>query len=365
MPLFDLPLADLEAYSPTIDEPADLDAFWTTTLAESREAGGELAETVRLERVDAGLPLVVVDDMTFPGFGGHAIKAWLVRPADAARAAVTGDGPPLPAVVEFIGYGGGRGLAHEHLTWANAGYAHLVVDTRGQGSRWGAGGGTPDPVGSGPAVPGFLTRGLADPHDHYYRRVFTDGVRAVDAIRSLPGIDPARVAVAGISQGGGIAVAVAGLADGLAAATPDVPFLSHYRRAVEITDRDPYGEITRYLAVHRGAEEEVFRTLSYVDVALLARRATAPALFSVGLMDLTCPPSTVYAAYNGWGAASAAPHGAGDTGGVTGGGTSGTVDRAIDVYRFNDHEGGQGYRFAPQLAWLRTHLPHENPHPAG
>jgi cephalosporin-C deacetylase len=335
MSLFDLPLAELETYAPTLDEPDDLDTFWTTTLAESRAAGGDLAETVHVERVETGLDLVTVDDVTFPGFGGHPIKAWLVRPARP-------DGP-LPAVVEFIGYGGGRGLAHEHLVWAAAGFAHLVVDTRGQGSRWGTGGGTPDPVGSGPATPGFLTRGIEDPHDHYYRRVFTDGVRAVDALRSLPGIDPARVSVAGTSQGGGISIAVAGLSEGLVAAMPDVPFLSHFRRAVEITDRDPYGEIRQYLAVHRDAEDTVFRTLSYLDVALLARRATAPALFSVALMDATCPPSTVYAAFNGWGAKAVAAA------------QAGPVERQIDVYRYNDHEGGQGYRFAQQRAWLRTH----------
>lgn len=338
MPLFDLPLDELETYAPDLAEPADLDAFWSATLSEARAAGGDLAETVRLERVATGLDLVVVDDVTFPGFGGHPVKAWLVRPAAAARAATEG-AEPLPAVVEFIGYGGGRGLPHEHLVWANAGFAHLVVDTRGQGSRWGNGGGTPDPVGSGPAVPGVMTRGIEDPHDHYYRRVFTDGVRAVDAVRAIPGIDPARVAVLGTSQGGGIAIAVAGLAEGLVAAMPDVPFLCHYRRAVEITSRDPYYEITRYLAVHRDAEDMVFRTLSYLDGALLGRRASAPALFSVALMDPVCPPSTVYAAYNGWGS----------------GAEGGAVEREIDVYRFNEHEGGQGYRFARQLAWLRKH----------
>ena len=53
MPLFDLPLAELETYVPALDEPADLDAFWARTLAESREAGGDLARSVRLERVEA------------------------------------------------------------------------------------------------------------------------------------------------------------------------------------------------------------------------------------------------------------------------------------------------------------------------
>jgi cephalosporin-C deacetylase len=39
-------------------------------------------------------------------------------------------------------------------------------------------------------------------------------------------------------------------------------------------------------------------TLAYVDNALLARRITADCLLSVGLMDETCPLSTVFAAYN-------------------------------------------------------------------
>jgi cephalosporin-C deacetylase len=326
MAQFDLPPAELESYAPAIDEPADFDQFWSATIAEARE----LDDAPVLERVDVGLTELVVDDVTFPGFGGHPIKGWLVRPART-------DGP-LPAVVEFLGYGGGRGLPHERLELAAAGYAHLVMDTRGQGSGWGSGGDTPDPVGHAPASPGFMTRGVLDPHDHYYRRVFTDGVRAVDAVRRMPGVDPARVAVMGGSQGGGISIAVSALVPDAAAALPNVPFLCHVRRAVEITDAFPYGEITRYLSVHRGHADAVWRTFSYLDGMSFARRARTAALFSVALMDLTCPPSTVYAAFNHWGA---------DAGGA---------EKRIDVYPYNDHEGGDAYRFAPTLAWLRDHV---------
>ncbi len=321
MAQFDLPLEQLESFAPELDEPADFDEFWTTTLAEAR--GFDAAPV--LERVDAGLTEVVVDDVTFPGFGGHPVKGWFVRPARAEG--------PLPTVVEYLGYGGGRGLPHERLGLAAAGFAHLVMDTRGQGSGWGSGGDTPDPVGSGPASPGFMTRGILDPHEHYYRRVFTDGVRAVDAARRLPGVDPARVAVGGTSQGGGISIAVAGLVPDLAAVVANVPFLCHFRRAVQITDSHPYGEITRYLSVHREHADAVWRTLSYLDGASFARRARAAGLFSVALMDDVCPPSTVYAAYNGW-----------------------AGEKEIDVYPYNRHEGGQEYRFAPTLAWLRKHL---------
>jgi len=142
MALFDLPLPELERYLPELDEPADFDDFWASTLDEARTFDLGLTVTP----VDTGLTAIDAFDVTFAGFGGHPIKAWVTRPAGVAG--------ELPAVVELIGYGGGRGFAHERLAWAAAGYVHLVMDTRGQGSTWGNGGHTPDPAGSGPASPG-------------------------------------------------------------------------------------------------------------------------------------------------------------------------------------------------------------------
>lgn len=318
MPRFDLSLPDLRDYAPAVREPADFDDFWAQTLTASRAVAAPPVVTPH----PTPLTTVEVFDVTFSGYAGDPVKAWLTLPRGRTQ--------PLPAIVEYLGYGGGRGLPTERLAWASAGYAHLVMDTRGQGSGWGSGGATPDPHGAGPSAPGFMTRGIEDPADYYYRRVFTDAVLAVDAVRALPQVDAARVSVTGISQGGGITIAVAGLADGLVAAMPDVPFLCHFERAVGLTDAFPYQEVVRYLAVHRGADERVFETLSYFDGVSFARRATAPALFSVALHDVTCPPSTVFAAFNSYGSA----------------------DRAIEVYTHNDHEGGQAYQWLAQAAFL-------------
>lgn len=96
MPLFDLNLSALETYLPDIDEPADFDAFWAGTLAETRTHDLSL----KLTPVDSGLSLVDVFDVEFAGFGGHPIKAWLTGPATGSR-----PGGLLPAVVEYNGYG--------------------------------------------------------------------------------------------------------------------------------------------------------------------------------------------------------------------------------------------------------------------
>jgi cephalosporin-C deacetylase len=321
----DLPLDELVAYRPDVREPADFDAFWARTLQEAREHDLD----VQTKEVDTPYTTVTVHDVSFAGFDGDRVRAWFTVPRAGA-----GADTPLPAVVEYIGYNGGRDLPGERLHWASAGYAHLLVDTRGQDGGSGGGGATPDPHGSGPSAPGFMTRGIDHPDTYFYRRVFTDAVRAVEAVRALPGVDPTRVAVQGVSQGGGISLAVAGLAGDLVAALPDVPFLCHFARALDICDKDPYREITRYLSVHRDQVESALTTLSYFDGVNFARRASAPTLFSVALMDLICPPSTVYAAYN---------HYAGSR-------------RDIEVYAYNDHEGGQSHQRHAQIRWLNALL---------
>lgn len=316
MPYYDMPRQQLATYSPELPCPPDLDVFWSTTLKESRTMAGPPTFT----KLDTGLVLVDVFDVTFSGFGGHPVRGWLHLPARLEQ--------PAPAVVRFQGYGGGRGAAIEVSTWALAGYASFLMDTRGQGSAW-CRGDTPDPVGSGPSHPGFMTRGILDPMEYYYRRVFTDAVLAVEMVRAHPLVRADEVAVAGASQGGGIALSVASLVPDLWAVMADVPFLCDFPRATQIVDTDPYGEIVRYLKVHRDHTETVFSTLAYFDAAQLVQAARAPALFSVALMDQVCPPSTVYAAYNNYGG-----------------------DKQIVEYPFNEHEGGAGFQQMAQLDWL-------------
>ncbi|HSL31534.1 MAG TPA: acetylxylan esterase [Anaerolineales bacterium] len=319
MAFFDLPLNELKAYCPERDEPADFDEFWQSTLEEARA----FPLNATFEKVDYGLAAQETFDVTFNGFDGQAVKGWLILPAQRSET--------VPCVVEYIGYGGGRSLPIDWLLWASAGYAHFVMDTRGQGSSWSAGD-TPDLyAGGGNAhFPGSMTRGILDPQHYYYRRVFTDAVRAIEAARSHADVDAARIAVTGGSQGGGITIAAAGLVPDVVAAMPDVPFLCHYRRATEIVDTHPYKEIAEYCHIHRDKIETVFNTLSYFDGVNFATRANAKALFSIGLMDEVCPPSTVFAAYNYW-----------------------AGEKEIKVYPYNGHEGGESFQTVEKLRFLK------------
>lgn len=321
MALTDLPLDQLRTFRPDVAEPADFDDFWARTLAESRA----VAAPPRVEAATTPITQLIVEDLTFSGFGGEPIRAWITRPRTDE---------PLPTVVEYIGYNGGRGLPGERLQWAAAGYVHVLMDTRGQGSGWGSGGDTPDPHGSEGSIPGFMTRGIQSPETYFYRRVFTDAVLLIDAVKQLDAVDGGRISVTGGSQGGGISLAVAALHPDVSAAMPDVPFLCHFRRSVQLTPELPFTEIGRYLAVHRGRVDEIFETLSYFDGVNFARRITAPVLFSVALMDAVVLPSSVFAAFN----------------------HCGSADAEIAVYEFNGHEGGQAVQWVRQTGWLAARL---------
>jgi cephalosporin-C deacetylase len=207
------------------------------------------------------------------------------------------------------------------------------MDTRGQGSGT-CPGDTPDLGPTGPSVAGYLTRGIDSPQTYFYRRVMTDAVRAVEVAAQHEAVDPDRIVVAGVSQGGGLALAAAGLSAGVAAVLSDVPFLCDYARALEVCDEPPYRELRQYLSSHRDADERTLTTLSYFDGVCFARRATAPALISVALLDTICPASTVYAAFHAY----AGP-------------------KELAVYPYNDHEGGGAHQEQREIAWLRSRFP--------
>jgi alpha-beta hydrolase superfamily lysophospholipase len=139
-------------------------------------------------------------DLTFKG-GHDSCAAWFY-PA-AGKTSVT------PCVVMAHGLSGTRRdrLGAFAERFAEAGFAALVFDHRGFGDS----GGEPD---------------LFDP-----KRQLEDWRAAIALARSLPEVDPGRVATFGSSMGGGNALAAAAEDPLAAAAISQVPFLDIVRQA--------------------------------------------------------------------------------------------------------------------------------------
>ena len=123
------------------------------------------------------------------------------------------------------------------------------------------------PVGTDPHGAGRAPGVLEEPDTYYYRRLMTDAVRAVEAVRSLPAVAVDSVAVQGVSQGGGWRWPSQ---DWFLTWWPSCrTSLSLTFVRLDVCENNPYQEITRYF-VRRSAVDQVFATLSYFE------RSTSP-----------------------------------------------------------------------------------------
>jgi cephalosporin-C deacetylase-like acetyl esterase len=152
-----------------------------------------------------------------------------------------------------------------------------------------------DHLAAGP-LKDYQVFNLQDKDRYYYKRVYLGCIRAVDFIYSLPQFDGERLAVAGGSQGGALAIVTAGL-------DSRVKWLAAFYPAL--------CDLTGYTANRAGGWPHMFHpdnpnhqtkaemeTAAYYDVVNFARKVKVPGFYSWGFNDNVCPPTSMYAAYN-------------------------------------------------------------------
>jgi len=279
MPATDLPIDQLRKYTSSVSRPDGFDQFWTSTIGQAHDQPLAMEQT----SLDIDLKGVSTSRITFDGFQSGRISAGYMRP-DVSF--------PVPVVVVYHGYSG-RGLHPlEMYTLAAQGVAVLSPDCRGQDGE--SSDCAPRSFGS---ELGWMTQGIRSPHEYYYRYAYADAVRALEVASALDEVDPLRIAVTGVSQGGGLSLVAASLSARPIYCWADIPFLCDFPRAVQVADEGPYPEIVNYLKSHPRLGEQVFETLSYFDVVNLVERMTCPTVVTASLWDRITPPSTIFGAY--------------------------------------------------------------------
>lgn len=286
MPVFEMPLAELKTYGGRNPKPADFDQFWTRALDELK------ATDPRPELKPSAFQSSVAEcfDLYFDGVGGARIHALYLRPAKRIGR--------VPAILRFHGYTSNAGDWFDKLGYPASGSALAAMDCRGQG-------GSSEDVSrvKGTTFHGHIIRGLQDEPDKLlFRQVYLDTVQLARVLMSFDEIDPNRIGVTGASQGGGLSLACAALEPRVKMLAPIYPFLSDFRRVWEMDlAKAAYEELTTYFRlfdpVHQH-EDDVFTRLGYIDVQHLADRIRGRVYFITALMDMVCPPSTQFAAYN-------------------------------------------------------------------
>jgi cephalosporin-C deacetylase len=291
MPLiFDLPFEQLESYPGRNPRPQDFDAFWKKGLAEMRATDPQV-ELIPAEFKAANAACF---DLYFTGVGGARIHAKLLHPLKSTR--------PHPAVLLFHGYKGDSGDWSDKLSYVSEGFSVAALDCRGQaGASQDTGGVT------GNTLHGHIIRGLEDalkglPEKLLFRQIFLDTAQLARIVMEMPEVDANRVGATGSSQGGALTVACSALEPRIKRAAPVYPFLSDYMRVWEMDQaKDAYLELHEYFRhsdpTHK-QEASVFEKLGYIDIQFLAPLVRAEVMWTIGLMDTVCPPSTQFAVYN-------------------------------------------------------------------
>lgn len=286
MPLVDMPVSELKKYQGINPKPADFEEYWDRAIAEMKAVDPQ----VTLTKAEFQHPTVDCYDMYFTGVNGARIYAKLLKPKKIEG--------KCPAVLHFHGYTGASNSWMYYIPWVAAGFVVAALDARGQGGKSEDVGGV-----KGTTLNGDIIRGLSDrPEKLLFRDIFLDTAELAGIVMDMDEVDETRVGAFGGSQGGALTIACASLEPRVKKAAPMYPFLCDYKRVWEMDlDERAYAELRTYLRnfdPRHERVEEIFTKLGYIDLQYLAPRIKGDVLMFTGLMDMVCPPSTQFAAFN-------------------------------------------------------------------
>lgn len=266
---------------PVATVPDDFDTFWNNAKAENAKIPMDVRMTLLPERCTENVNVYQVSIQNYRY--GARVYGILCVPKKEGK---------YPAVLKVPGAGvypfyGEVGLAAQ-------GYITLEIGIHGI------------PVNMDPgvykdlmngALNGYWNANLDDKDNYYYKRVYLGCVRAIDYIFSLPQFDGSNLAVMGGSQGGALSIVTTALDNRVKWLVAFYPALC---------------DVTGYLHGRAGGWPHMFakenlnfnnkkdkiNTAQYYDVVNFARRVKVPGFYSWGFNDETCPPTSMYAAYN-------------------------------------------------------------------
>jgi cephalosporin-C deacetylase-like acetyl esterase len=265
---------------PSLPMPDDFDAFW----ADQKKQLATIPANVRLKPVTSPVEGVECFDLQADGAGGP-LSAYLARPKGARPKA-------LPGIVLTHGAGVASSRLSVAAKWAQDGLLALDFNAHGL------------PNGQPRAYYTDLLRG--ELKDYFWKgRVSRDAIffrglylrlqRAIDVVAAQPEWDGRRLVACGRSQGGGQALVAGGLDPRVTFIAAEIPaFCDHtgiIRGRINGWPRlIPNDAVT--------PDPKTVQAVRYYDAVNFATRTRAQAFVTVGFIDIICPPTGVYAAFN-------------------------------------------------------------------
>lgn len=254
--------------------PEGFAEFWAETVEASSQAPVDFTESPAERESAFGH---AVRAFTFRGVGGEALHGWF---------ALEGGRPP--GFLWVPPYGRWSMLPDQYGT--RPGFASVSLNFFGHGA-----------FHSEEYKParGYFADGIGDPKTHVFRRMFQNAHVALRVFAASGHADPERMGVAGLSQGGGIAIWLGAWVPGLRAVVADYPFLSGMPWVLgRGLQRYPLRELSDWAAGPGGSEAQVAHTLSYFDTVNVAEHCWVPTQVCAGLRDPAVRPEQARAVFD-------------------------------------------------------------------
>ena len=270
-----------DSIRPTVSEPSDFDAFWAKTLKRAAKVPMVYEITDCPEYSDDSVLCQRVRLQAYEK--GFFFCGYLSRPRT----------PGKHPVMLFVP-GAGVKRTERGEQYARNGYITLGVNIHGIPT------GISDSLLSAKKkeIGDYWLTGIDNRDTYYYRRVYASLVRCIDFLTQLPEWDGKNVGVTGGSQGGALTIVTAALdrrVTMLSAFYPALCDIGGYER----------GSVGGWPNINRQGtsttlphSQQWLTTVAYYDVALMAKRVTAPGFYSYGYNDRTCSPTSVTGALN-------------------------------------------------------------------
>ena len=269
--------------APSMPVPDDFDDFWSAQKA----ALAKVPLNPTLTRVKAPADGIEAFDVQVECLG-KPVSGYFGRPKDAKPKS-------LPAIL-FVHGAGVRSAGLGSTQWALREGGMLSFDINAHGIPNGKPTEFYDALSQG-ELKDYRAAGRQDRETCYFKGMFLRLIRAIDFLVDQPEWDGKTLIVYGSSQGGFQAFAAAGLDTRVSFICAGVPAgCDHTGNHVDRISGWP--KIVPMNAEGQ-PDPQVLQASRYFDCVNFATRAQCRgAAVTVGFIDTTCPPTSVYAAYN-------------------------------------------------------------------
>ncbi len=278
-------VTDPGGFSPATKRPKDFDRYWSRQKKELRALPVEIESAP----VVSEAPGFVCSDVEINCLGPKPARGYFAKPENAAPGSL-----PIVLYLHAAGVKGHWCLsrAETALKYAQMGKGALSFDLNAHGML----NGQPQEYYDG-LEEGELNRywelGAENRDENYFRGMYLRFLRTLDFLCSQPEWDGKRILVIGESQGGGQALAAAGLDHRVSAAVAVVPAMCDFGRTLN----DEAGGWPKPFAFSKD-KDKMLETYPYFDAAHLLKGSKATLVIEIGLIDYTCPSTGIYAAIN-------------------------------------------------------------------